>query len=126
MSPLAAYVVETVVTLLAIAVLAVLVLYGARRVGIGRPSGPLSLLGRLPLDGRRAVYLVRAGQRVFVVGASEAGLAKLGEIDGDGLEIEAPETPLPFAGAFAKVLKKGRAKKPAAPNAPSDGDEDAA
>ena len=59
MSPLASYVIETVVTLLGVIALAVLVLYAARRMGIGRPAGPLELVGRLPLDGRRAVYLVR-------------------------------------------------------------------
>ena len=72
MSPLAHYVVETLVTLLAIVALSVLVLLGARRAGMGRSAGPLELVGRLPLDGRRAVYLVRVGTTVYVVGASEA------------------------------------------------------
>ncbi len=80
MSPVVSYVLETLVTVGAISALAVLVLYGARRVGVGRPSGPLSLVGRLPLEGRRTVYLVRVGETVYVVGASEAGLEKLGEL----------------------------------------------
>ncbi|MFO0564046.1 MAG: flagellar biosynthetic protein FliO [Polyangiaceae bacterium] len=88
MSPLAKYVVETMITLLGIVALAVVVLYGARRLGVGRPAGPLSLVGRLPLDGRRAIYLVRVGKTVYVVGASEAGLAKLGELADTGLELE--------------------------------------
>jgi flagellar biogenesis protein FliO len=78
--PVVSYVVQTLVMVVAICALAVLVLYGARRIGVGRPSGPLALVGRLPLDGRRAVYLVRVGEMVYVVGASEAGLEKLGEI----------------------------------------------
>ena len=69
MSPLAHYVLETLVTLLAIVALSVLVLLGARRAGMGRSAGPLELVGRLPLDGRRAVYLVRVvrkrGHSVF-------------------------------------------------------------
>jgi flagellar protein FliO/FliZ len=81
MSPVAAYIVETLVTLLGVVVLAVVVLYGARRFGVGRPSGPLELIGRLPLDARRAVYLVRVGKLVYVVGASEGGLTRLGELD---------------------------------------------
>ena len=84
MSPLARYVLQTVLTLAAVAGLAVLILYAARRVGVGRPSGPLSIVGRLVLDARRAIYLVRVGEQVYVIGASEAGLSKLGEI--------APET----------------------------------
>jgi flagellar protein FliO/FliZ len=81
MSPMTTYIVETFLTLLGVVVLAVLVLYAARRLGVGRPVGPLEVLGRLPLDGRRAVYLVRVGRTAFVVGASERGLSRLGELD---------------------------------------------
>ena len=73
MSPVASYIVETFVTLLGVIALAVLVLYGGRRLGSGARSGPLELVGRLPLDARRAVYLVKVGKLVYVVGASEEG-----------------------------------------------------
>lgn len=106
MTPLATYVVETVVTLVAIAALAVAVLYGARRVGIGRPAGPLQLVGRLPLDGRRAVYLVRVGKTVYVVGASEAGLSKLGELDDEGLELSSSPAGTRFSEALARALRR--------------------
>lgn len=79
MSPVASYVVQTLVTLLGVAALAVAVLYGARRAGVGRPTGPLEIVGRLPLEGRRTVFLVRVGGIVYVVGSSDAGLVKLGE-----------------------------------------------
>ncbi|MDX2055444.1 MAG: flagellar biosynthetic protein FliO [Polyangiaceae bacterium] len=80
MSPaVVSYVVQTSIILVGVSALAVLILYGARRAGLGRPNGPLELLGKLPLDGRRAVYLVRAGSTTYVIGASEAGLVKLGE-----------------------------------------------
>jgi len=101
MTPFATYIVETLVTLLAVIALAVLVLVSARRLGLGRPLGPLELVGRLPLEGRRAVYLVRVAQRVYVLGASEAGLEKLGELD--------PELIQPFAeskGGFRDVLSR--------------------
>jgi flagellar protein FliO/FliZ len=110
MSPLGAYLVETLVTLIAVIVLAVLVLYAARRMGVGKPAGPLSLVGKLPLDGRRAIYLVRVGKRVFVVGASEAGLAKLGEIGDDGLDLVESEAPPSFAEVLAKIRGKERPK----------------
>lgn len=80
MSPLASYVLQTLVTLVGVSALAVLVLYGARRAGLGRASGPLEVLGKLPLDGRRAVYLVRVVDATYVLGASEGGLVKLGEL----------------------------------------------
>ena len=79
MSPVASYVVQTVVTLLGVAALAVVILYGARRAGVGRAAGPLEIVGRLPLDGRRTVFLVRVGAAIYVVGSSDAGLVKLGE-----------------------------------------------
>ena len=80
--------IQTVVTLVGVLALAVLVLYGARRAGVGRASGPLSVVGRLPLDGRRAVYLVRVARTIYVIGVSDGGLVKLGEMTeadlGDG------------------------------------------
>ena len=74
------YLIETCVTLLGVCALAVLVLWSARRLGVGRPSGPIELCGHLPLDARRAIYLVKVGEQVFIVGASEGGFTKLGEI----------------------------------------------
>lgn len=109
MSPLAHYVLETLVTLLAIVALAVLVLVGARRAGMGRAGGPLELVGRLPLDARRAVYLVRVGTVVYVVGASEAGIAKLGEVTDGSLELS---TSANQNETFREVLGRVFGKKP--------------
>jgi len=118
MSPLASYVIETVVTLLGVIALAVLVLYAARRMGIGRPAGPLELVGRLPLDGRRAVYLVRVKKIIYVIGASEAGLTKLGELSDEGLELEAVDKLGP---PFADVLARVMGRRAAAPTEGGDG-----
>jgi flagellar biogenesis protein FliO len=94
-----------------------------RRVGVGKTGGPLELLARLPLEGRRAVYLVRAGETVYVLAASESALAKLGEM---------PRTALPSDGAallepqrFSDVLKRAlgvTSRAPASPSAPVDSD----
>ena len=83
--------IQTVVTLVGVVALAVLVLYGARRAGVGRASGPLSVVGRLPLDGRRAVYLVRVGRSIYVIGVSDGGLVKLGEMAEADLNDGAPQ-----------------------------------
>jgi flagellar protein FliO/FliZ len=113
MSPATAYFVQAMVTVLAIVALAVLVLYGGRRLGLGRASGPLELLGRLPLEARRAVYLVRVGKVVYVVGASEGGLTRLGELDAAALPVETQAG----SGTFAEVL--GRLVRPSGgPSAP--------
>jgi flagellar biogenesis protein FliO len=112
MTPLGRYVVETLVMLTGVVALVVLLLSVGRRFGLGRPSGPLELVGRLPLDARRAVYLVRVGETVYVVGASESGLHKLGELPKDGLTLPAGQPPnAAFRGVLERVL--GRATPPA-------------
>jgi flagellar biosynthetic protein FliO len=111
-SPLARYVVETFLALLVVIVLAAFVLYAARRAGVGHAGGPIDLVGRLPLDARRAVYLVRVGETVYVLGVSEAGLTKLGELPKGELNLEPP---LPggssFKDALGRVLGQGGGKR---------------
>jgi flagellar biogenesis protein FliO len=102
MTPLSRYVVETLVTLLAVVALSIVLLSALRRVGVGKLGGPLELLARLPLEGRRAVYLVRAGETVYVLAASESALAKLGEMPRDRL----PEDVTLEPQSFSDVLKR--------------------
>lgn len=116
MSPLGRYLIETAVTLLGVIALAVIILYGARRLGMGKPAGPLALVGKLPLDGRRAIYLVRVGRTVFIVGASEGGLSKLGEVPEDVIDFPIEE---PMKGPFANVLAQVLSRAKASP-APAD------
>jgi flagellar protein FliO/FliZ len=100
------YIVQTFVTLLAVCAIAFVLLYGARRLGIGRPRGPISLVGQLPLDARRSIYLVKVGDQVIVVGASEAGFTKLGEMAAGELPAEAAADAPAFAAVLARVLGK--------------------
>jgi flagellar protein FliO/FliZ len=108
MGPYGGYILQTFVTLLAVCALAFVVLYGARRLGIGRPRGPIELVGQLPLDTRRAIYLVRVGGQVIVVGASEAGFTKLAEMAATDLPALPRNEAQPFGDILAKVL--GRSK----------------
>ncbi len=80
MSPYASYFLESLILLAGVCALAVLVIVGGKKLGLGKPHGPLALRGHLPLDARRAVYLVQVGEQLLVVGASESGLTKLGEV----------------------------------------------
>ena len=121
MTPFATYIVETIVTLVAVIALAVLVLVGARRFGLGRPLGPMELIGRLPLEGRRAVYLVRVIDRVFVLGASEAGLEKIAELEGANL-VAVEEPKVTFRQVLSRVLER---KQPGEPGKSSSGGADA-
>src|SRR5690606_2799973 len=87
------------------------VVYAARRMGMGRPAGPLELVGRLPLDGRRVIYLVRMDKKVFVLAASEAGLNKLGELDATELTLdEGQAAPMAFRQVFERALGKSTNK----------------
>ncbi|MCU0691763.1 MAG: flagellar biosynthetic protein FliO [Polyangiaceae bacterium] len=111
MSPLSSYLIETFATLVVVAVLAVLVLVGARRLGVGRPVGPMQLVGRLSLDARRSVVVVRVADRVLVLGVSEAGLTKLAELEPGDVAVQAEQT---ATGSFGEVLAKlARARRPA-------------
>lgn len=87
--------------MVAIAALSIVLLSALRRAGVGKANGPLELLARLPLEGRRAVYLVRVGETIYVLGASENAMQKLGEL---------PEHVLPKLAAephsFADILKR--------------------
>ena len=102
MSPYASYVFETVITLGAVSALAFVLLYGARRAGMGRATGGIDLVGRLPIDAKRSVLLVRVAGRVLVIGASEAGLTRLGELPVSELPVSG-EAPAP---AFGAVLRR--------------------
>lgn len=94
------YLLQSAVTLLAVCALAVALLFGARRVGVGRSFGPLQVRAHLPLEARRAVYLISVGNRVLVVGSSEAGMVKLADLPAS----DVPEVIPPKARSFADVL----------------------
>lgn len=99
---LESYVSESVAFLVVAAVLAVLVSFAARRAGMGRALGPVALLARLPLEARRSVYVVRVVDQVLIIGSSEAGLVKLGELPKEAL---GPGNTLPAERSFASLLE---------------------
>jgi flagellar biogenesis protein FliO len=96
------YLFESLLVLLVVVLLAVALLYAARRAGVGQAVGPVELLARLPLEARRSVYVVRIVDQVLILGASEAGLEKLGELSRDAL---AQLPPGVGAGGFSSVLR---------------------
>ncbi len=123
MTPLSRYVVETFVTLLAVVALCVLLLSALRRVGVGKVGGPLELLARLPLEGRRAVYLVRAGETVYVLAASESALAKLGEMPREAVPANLGLALEPRS--FSDVLKRAVGVSPSPSAAPTESGDSA-
>lgn len=84
MSSLVGYVLQVSLILLIFGGIAAGLVRFGRRAG-PRSAGPLELVARLHLEGRRVVYLVRAGSRYLVVGGSEAGLTRLGDLEASAL-----------------------------------------
>ncbi|MCL2822498.1 MAG: flagellar biosynthetic protein FliO [Polyangiaceae bacterium] len=74
------YLVESLITLATIVAIAILILSGAKRFGFGKPQGPLNLVGKLPLDSRRSIYLVQIAEQILILASSENGITKLGEL----------------------------------------------
>ena len=85
-----AYVSQALLTLGVLVLIAFALWWVTRKSGPRGAVGPIELAGRLPLDPRRAIYLVRVHDRVFIVAGSETGLTKLGEIPGENV----PRLPL--------------------------------
>ncbi|MFO0664864.1 MAG: flagellar biosynthetic protein FliO [Polyangiaceae bacterium] len=105
------YLLETFLMLVCVCGAAWAILFGARKLGFGRAKGPISMLGQLPLDARRSVFLVQVGPKVLVVGASEAGLTKLSELEASELSTQAQSSggakdASPAGAAFKDVLAK--------------------
>jgi flagellar biosynthetic protein FliO len=113
MSPYGSYLLETMLTLMGVCALAFVLLYGARKMGAGRASGALSLLGRLPLDARRSIVLVKVGETVFVIGVGDGAMTKLGELPASDVPAGVVVESKGFAAVLAGVMGKGSARTPA-------------
>lgn len=123
-SPIGDYLLESLSVLIVLVLLAAVVLYVARRSGLGRTSGSIELLARLPLEPRRSIYVVRVLDQILVLGASEAGLVKLGELpEGSASELRGAEPPAGFAAALDAVLRRqgpgGQSGEPVPKRGPS-------
>ncbi len=124
MSPEATYVLESLatVTLFGGALwLATVALRRASGGGVG--TGPLEIVARQPLDARRAIYLVRVGKRVLVVGASDGALTRLGSTTMERLkpELDAAPRPTGLGARFGAIL--GRVSGPTSDHVKSDGSQ---
>lgn len=72
-----------------------------RRLRGGPTPGLLRVLDRLPLGPRQQLWLVEVGGRVFLLGASDGGIARLAELEAGSL----PETG-PSSSSFAQTLAR--------------------
>lgn len=95
---------QTLLALAAVCILAWVVLRWSSKRGFGLGAGKrVKVLERVPLDGRRALYLVEVGGRVLLLGAGDAASPNvLAELDPD----ELPE--LPESKTFGELVARLR------------------
>lgn len=117
---------QTLVALAAVSVLAWVVLKWSARRGLGSFSRGrrLEVLERLPLDARRALYLVEVGGKVLLIGAGDgAAPTLLSEVDPATLPASrAPGSARSFAEVLGRLGRPGRPSSDAPDDIPSKGD----
>lgn len=97
---------QTLLALAAVCVLAWVVLRWSARRGLGVGRGRVRVIEKVPLDGRRSLYLVSIGDRVMLIGAGDGGAPSLiAELDPDELP-PAPERPQ----SFGELVERLRGK----------------
>ena len=96
------YLLSTTLALLGVCALAVVSLRLLKRAPQKEGAG-LKLVASLPLEGRRSMYIVEAGGRCFLVGAGDAGLALVAELDPSQVKLRGAE---PARGVFAEALAR--------------------
>jgi flagellar biogenesis protein FliO len=126
-SPEATYLVQSLGTIVVFGGVLYIATRALRRVAGEPRPGPLEVLARKPLDGRRAIYLVRVGKRVLIVGATDSSLTRLGSTSLEAIEAELAAAradrrgPASFRDVLARAMPRGApAVRP--PETPADGD----
>ncbi|MBX3250937.1 MAG: flagellar biosynthetic protein FliO [Myxococcales bacterium] len=105
---------QTLVSLVAVCLLAWLLLrWGARKgLGVGGRGGRIRVIERVALDARRSLYLVEVGGKVLLVGTGDAASPSLlTELDPEAI----PSAPAERRSAFASVLQRARPRSTAEP-----------
>lgn len=103
---------QTLLALAAVCILAWVVLRWSARRGLGIGGrGRVRVIERVPLDARRALYLVEVGERVLLIGAGDGGApALLAELDPG--ELPPPPAPPP---SLTELLRRVGGPKPKSP-----------
>ncbi|MDY0001638.1 MAG: flagellar biosynthetic protein FliO [Polyangia bacterium] len=99
---------RTLIALLVVLVLAwVFLRWGLRRLlPGGATQGPLRVLGRLPLDGRRAVVLVEAAGRFLLLGVADGSVSLLSELEPEAVKAALDDAKAAQPKRFAEVLRE--------------------
>lgn len=109
MSPEVTYILQSLGTVFAFGGAVWLATWGLRRIG-PKHQGSIEILARQPLEHRRAIYIVRIGKKILVVGATDGGLTRLASIRPDEFNVEQPSN-LPNPSFREVLLKRTTTKK---------------
>ncbi|HEY4239238.1 MAG TPA: flagellar biosynthetic protein FliO [Kofleriaceae bacterium] len=79
-----------------------------RFLATGRARGAhlLDVVARLPLEPRRALYVVEVAGKTLLVGTSEMGLSVLSELDGESVRARVAAQP-----TFGELVKNALARR---------------
>ena len=96
-----------------------MIAYGAlkflSRRGLGRPSGPITVVARCPLEPRRALYVVETAGRCFLIGVGDGPMTMLAELGAADVKATLPVAEPPgakFGEVLARVLGRGAGPGP--------------
>ncbi|HUQ04084.1 MAG TPA: flagellar biosynthetic protein FliO [Kofleriaceae bacterium] len=83
-----------------------------------RAGGGVTVVARVPLEPRRALYVVEAGGRRLLIGSSEGGVSLVTELAAEAsvdelAATERPPRPRSFAELFALAMNRRRERKAA-------------
>jgi flagellar biosynthetic protein FliO len=107
-----AYLLHTALALVAVCALAALVLALLRR-RVGAGSRALRVVARLPLEPRRALYLVEAAGKFLLLGVGEGPMTTLAELDAADVARALAEDEAPSSAGLVELMRRalgGRAK----------------
>jgi flagellar biogenesis protein FliO len=116
--------IESLSAVLLVVLLLAAAAFVLQRTGPRRAMGPVELLARLPLEARRSVYVIRVVDQILIIGSSEAGLSKLGDVPEAARGALQALPKASFASVLADALgRRGRdAAAPAPPPAAPRGE----
>jgi flagellar biogenesis protein FliO len=79
--------------------------------GRARGAALLDVIARVPLEPRRALYVVEVADKTLLVGTSEMGLAVLSELDREVVRARAAQRPATFVDLVRAAWRRRRGEK---------------
>lgn len=89
-----------------VCVVAVVLVRALGQRGPGRRGELIEVIARQPLEPRRSLYVVRAGNKTLLLGSSEQGVAMLAELEGVDLVSQERAPSASSAAGFGELVRQ--------------------